>query len=376
MSPFDFLDPKQRAFREEVRAFLSAWPPINGFFDMATHEELDQLDELYRAMGERGWLSLSWPEEHGGAGLSPIYEYIVWNELAYLRLGRPPVASGIVAKGIMRYGTERQRAEFLPAIRAGKITFGLGYSEPEAGSDLASLRTRATADGDHYVVNGEKRWTGYGHHADYLWLLCRTGAQESRGRGLSLLIVDRRSPGIEIRPLPTMAGEQLNEIRFVDVRVPRENLVGEENGAWAIIGELLAVERHNQFPTNRLRRDFDDIVAFAEAVGLTTDPLVRSRLAELDVQVCEAEALGWLLLDTAEKGRSGVVEAAASKLLLSQACQDVARAALDFGGPESIVVGTMPEFLWRQSISETIAGGTSEIMRGIIARQHLGLAGT
>ena len=155
----------------------------------------DDQRRLYRALGERNWLALAWPEEAGGLGWPPVYEFILWDELAYARAARPPIGSGIVAKTIIAHGTDEQKQRFLPGLRTGELFFSLGYSEPEAGSDLGGLRTRAVRDGDHYVVNGEKRWTSAAHRADFLWLLCRTGTLESRARGLTLLIVDRHIGG-------------------------------------------------------------------------------------------------------------------------------------------------------------------------------------
>ena len=175
------LAPEEEAFRSEVVEFLAGHGPVDGFFfHEAEHDTA--VRALYRALGERGWLSLSWPVEAGGKALAPVYEFVLWDEMAYARAARPPLGSGIVAKTIIRYGTDDQRERFLPGLRAGTTFFSLGYSEPEAGSDLAGVRTRAVRDGDHYVLTGEKRWTSGGHRADYLWVLCRTGTLESHSR--------------------------------------------------------------------------------------------------------------------------------------------------------------------------------------------------
>lgn len=368
------FSPEEEAFRDEVRAFLGGYQALNGFFDREA-DEGRAVDDLYRAMGARGWLSLAWPPEAGGMGRSPTYEFILWDEMAYARAARPPLGAGIVAKTIIARGTEDQKARFLPGIRAGEISFSLGYSEPEAGSDLASVRTRAVREGDAYVVNGEKRWTSGGHRNDYLWLLCRTGTAESRSRGLTLLIADRRSPGISISPIPALDGSRFNEIRLDGVRVPVENRVGPEDGAWDLIVESLAIERHVQFPPKRLVRDLEDVVAWVREAGLASDPLVRHRLADLAVEVEEVQALALLVVEAVQRGRAGVVEAACNKLAGTETCQRIARAALDFGAPQALVRGTTVEYLWRESISETIGGGTSEVMRGVIARNALGLSG-
>ncbi len=359
-------------FRREVRDFLDDYADTDGFFHHeGDHHEATQ--RLYRALGERNWLALAWPTEAGGEGKHPLYEFVLWDEMARYRAARPPLGSGIVAKTIIAAGTEEQKARFLPGLRTAEISFSLGYSEPEAGSDLAGLRTRAVRDGDVYRVTGEKRWTSGGHRADYLWVLCRTGPQEDRGRTLTILIVDRRSPGITISPIPTATGERFNEVRFDDVEVPVANRVGEENGGWRLIGESLATERHVQFSPARVAQDFDDLVSWLREHGLTDDPVVRHRLSETAVLVAEVEAHALAMLEAVQDGRDAAVEAAANKLAGTEAAQAVARVAGDLGAPESVVAGPRLEFLWRQSICETIGGGTSEIMRGVIAAQGLGL---
>jgi alkylation response protein AidB-like acyl-CoA dehydrogenase len=338
---------EEEAFRREVRRFLENHRDLDGFF--VQDSKWDAVKAFFQALGERGWLSLVWPEEVGGLGKSPIYEYILWDECAYARAARPPLSAGVVAKTLIRHGTEEQKARWLAGIRSGDLHFSLGYSEPEAGSDLASVRTRAERQGDAYRVSGEKCWTSYARHSDHLWCLCRTGEPGSRGRGLSLLIVDLRAPGVKVGLLPTLDDEAM--------------------------AEALADERHVQFPPARLRRDLDDVVAWVRAHGLAGDAFVRRTLADLAVDVKEAEMHALRVLETIVKGRSGVVEAAANKVAQSVVCQKIARAALDFGAPESLVTGTPIEFLWRQSMWETIGGGTSEIMRGVVAKQGLGLAG-
>ncbi|MEN8183606.1 MAG: acyl-CoA dehydrogenase family protein, partial [Myxococcota bacterium] len=365
------LAPEEQAFREEVRAFLGGWRDLEGFFFQGRH--WDRTHAFFRALGERGWLSLGWPVSAGGEGRAPIYEYLLWDEAGFARAARPPLSAGIVAKTLARHGTPEQRGRWLPSIRSGETHFSLGYSEPEAGSDLTSLRTRAERRGDAYVVRGEKCWTSYAQDADHLWLLCRTGTPESRGEGLTLLIVDLHAPGVTVSPLPTLDDEQLNEVRLEDVEVPVADRIGPEDGAWKLMAEALADERHIQFPPGRLRRDLEDLVGWVRDQGLARDPHAQHTLADLAVEVRECEMLALRVVDAMGKGRSGAVEAAANKVAQSVACQRLARAALDLGGAEALVRGTRVEFLWRQSIWETIGGGTSEIMRGIVARQALGL---
>ncbi len=363
----------EEVFRAEVVAFLEDYRGLDGFF-LQGHK-WERVKALFRAMGARGWLSLAWPRDRGGLAKPPSYEYILWDEVAYARAARNPLSAGIVAKTILRYGSDAQQQRWLPPIRSGELHFSLGYSEPEAGSDLASVRTRAERRGDVYVVNGQKCWQSYAQDMDYLWLLARTGTPESRGRGLTLLIVDLRAPGVRVAPLPTLDGDQLNEVHLEGVEVPVSQRIGPEEGAWSIMAEALADERHIQFPPKRERRDLEEVAAFARQVGLDRDPHVRRTLADLCVEVLEAEMYGLRVLDAMQKGRPAVVEAAANKVVHSVLCQRIARAALDFGGPEALVEGARTELLWRQSLWETIGGGTSEVLRGVVARHGLGLAG-
>ncbi len=259
-----FSEPDE-AFRADVRALLAEFRDLDGYFRMGTN--WSRVTAFFRALGARGWLSLG----------SPSREYILWDEAAYARTARAPLDAGIVAKSIARYGDDAQRRAWLPRIHRGECWFSLGYSEPEAGSDLAALRTRAERDGDAYVLRGEKCWTSYAEHTDWLWTLARTGAADSRGRGLSLFIIDLHEPGVCVEPLPLLDGEQLNAIRLDGVRVPLARRIGPENGAWKIIGEALADERHVQFPPGRLRRDLEEVVAFLRASGRGADPVVQPR---------------------------------------------------------------------------------------------------
>jgi alkylation response protein AidB-like acyl-CoA dehydrogenase len=362
---------EEEAFRAEVRSFLEPYRDLDGFFGQG--HKWPQVRQLFCEMADRGWLSLAWPEDVGGLAKGPSYEFILWDEVAYARAARNPLSAGIVARTLIRYGNSEQKQRWLPPIRSGELHFSLAYSEPEAGSDLASVRVRADRDGDAYVVTGQKCWQSYAQDMDYLWLLARTGSQESRGRGLSLFICDIHAPGVTVRPLPTLDDDQLNEVHFDAVRVPSENLVGPEDGAWAIMGEALADERHIQFPPGRVRRDLEEMVDWLRRAGLAADPVVRRTLADLAVEVLEVEMHGLRVLDKVQRGQPAVVEAAANKIVHTVVCQKIARAVVDLGGPEALVIGARPELLWRQSMWETIGGGTSEVMRGVVAKQGLGL---
>lgn len=372
--PSGLRTPALEAFREEVAAFLSDWSGLEGFFHQ--DREWERVRSFYRALGARGWLALGWPESEGGLGGSPLQEFLLWDEIAYRRIARPPLGAGIVAKTLIRAGTDAQKRRWLPPIRSGEVHFSLGYSEPEAGSDLAAVRTRAVREGDAYVVTGEKCWTSYAQHADHLWLLCRTGSQEEKGAGVTLLIVDLDAPGVEVRPLPTLDGEQLHAVHLGGVRVPAERRVGPEGGAWKLMSAALADERHVQFPPRRLRRDLEEVAAWLSRPGAGGAPArARHALAELAAEVREAEVLALQVAEAAERGRDAAVLAAANKLAHTETAQHIARVALDLGGAAALAADAPVEFLWRQSLWETIGGGTSEVMRGVVARAGLGLGG-
>jgi alkylation response protein AidB-like acyl-CoA dehydrogenase len=358
------------AFAAEVDALLASHPvgPLQYFKGRG-----GPLRELYRELGSRGWLSVSWPVEHGGGGRPLRWEYTLWNRLAYHRTSRPELGATIMARVLMRHGTPSLQAELLPSIRSGSVCFALGYSEPEAGSDLASVRTRATPDGAGYRVDGEKVWTSEAHHAEYLWCLCRTGEQAERGRALTLLVIDLNAPGVTVRPIPTIDGHHVNQVTLEGVTVPAGRRVGEESGAWRIVTEGLAAERHLQFLPGRVRRDLEDLVSLCRRSEVMAQPGVRERLAELCARVIAAEACALAGVAEADAGGVSATTAAATKLLGSQLAQDIARAAYELCGTAALDATQTVELLWRESFMETIAGGSTEMLLGVIAREALQL---
>jgi alkylation response protein AidB-like acyl-CoA dehydrogenase len=367
-----FLEDGERSFRQEVRDYLAATAgqrdPLQFY-----KERGESTQAIYRALGERGWLSQCWPEKFGGLGRPPAYEFILWDELAYARAARVAMGPGVVAKTLMRYGTDDQRERFLPSLRLSRQTFALGYSEPEAGSDLGGVRTRARRDGDVYRVTGEKRWTSDAHISSHLWLLARTGALEDRARGLSLFMLDLHAPGVEIRPIGLLDGHRINEVRLDDVPVAAADRVGDENAAWPIMREVLAMERHLQVLPGRLRRDYEDLLAWATEDGAVRDPEVRRRLADIAAGLAEVEAMTVRLVYNVSSGRESELDAASAKLLGTTLIQRIARLPSEMGYESSVIKGGIFEFLWREVIHETLSGGSVEVMRGLIARRALSL---
>lgn len=364
---------EEEVFRAEVISVLRDGGNVKGFFPRA---DKAAMRAVYKKLADRNWLALSWPLEYGGAEKPLSYDYILWDEMAYARAGRPTLGAGIVARTIMRFATPEQKAAWLPKIRKDEVKFVLGYSEPEAGSDLASLRTRAELKGCDYIVNGQKIWTSNAQDADYIWLLCRTGTLESRGRGLTLMIVDARSAGIEMHNGRHLDGHAYSQVFYRDVVVPQENRIGPENGAWKMMSAALADERHVQFTGKRVRRDFEDAVAWLVKHGLHKEPAVRSKLVALRVRVAEAEALCLQVLSDVRNGKDAGVSAAANKVTHTDVIQAIARFVMDVGGSDALIRSEPdnPEGMWRQTMIESVGGGTSEIMKSIVARQELGLA--
>ncbi|TYB42427.1 acyl-CoA dehydrogenase family protein [Actinomadura chibensis] len=361
------------AFRAEVRALLDgmgdALDPRQFF-----HGRGGATRDLYRELGRRGWLSLGWPGEDGAVPATLAHEFALWDELAHARAARPDLAAGIVAKTLVVHGTEYQKARFLPGIALGDVSFALGYSEPEAGSDLRAVRTRAVRDGDVYRVTGEKRWTSDAHHSDYLWLLCRAEGVAG-GDPHTLLILDLRAPGVDIRPIETIDGHRLNEVFLDGVVVPVTDRVGAEGQAWSLIREALAVERHLMVLPGRVRRDLESLLGWAREHGFLGDPLLLDRVEQLTVDVQAVEVLAAEALARALDGADCTAEAARVKLVGSRATQEIARAALELGYLEATRRDDDLAFLWRESMMETLAGGSSEIMRGVLARAEFGLGG-
>ncbi len=366
------LDAGEVAFRDEVRAYLvSTAPerdPLQIFRDRGPRTRA-----LYGALGELGWLAIAWPPEFGGGGRPPVFEFILWDELAYARAARLDIGPTVVAKTLMRHGTRAQQDRFLPDLRLGLKGYALGYSEPEAGSDLPGLRVMAVRDGDRYRITGEKRWTSDAHHSDFIWLLARTGTSEQRARGLSLFIVEAHSPGISISPIPTLDGHQVNEVRFDTVEVPLANRIGPENGAWPMMREALAEERHLQVLPGRIRRDLEDLAAWAEASGSLTDPDLQLRLGEFRTGLHEVEAMAVSLVADELGGDERDVLAAAAKLVGTSLLQRIARTPIELGYDEQAIEGSLFEFLWRECVVETIGAGTTEMMLDIVSRRGLKL---
>ena len=367
------LEPEEANFGREVAAFCREWTtkadPLQYFRGRGGTAR-----QIYLDLGARGWLSLCWPKTAGGEGRAPIYEFLLWDALAYYRLARPDLGSGLVARAIVSCGSEEQKVRWLPKLAAGRLCFALGYSEPGAGSDLTGLMTKAEPDGDHYAVTGEKCWTSDADNADLLWTLCRTGPPEQRSRGLTMLVIDLRAPGVTIRLIPTIDGHHLNQIFLDGVRVPVSDRVGPESGAWSMIRANLALERHLQLLPGRVRRDLEELESRISPRHRQVGTLVAETLNGLWQRLRQVEAGSIATVGEMTRGGEAVAEAARTRLLGATLAQDVARVGLELLGPDACADGDPAAFLWTQSFMETIAGGSTEMMLNILGRRSLALA--
>ena len=387
---FQFSE-KEEAFRDEVTVFLkkelpSDWKGIR----MGTEADEDFEFELHmrKRLAEKNWLALAWPKEHGGAGADVMHQMIFAEEMAYHRApGRDGFGVGMIGPSIMVHGTDEQKTEHLGRIARGEVVWCQGYSEPGSGSDLASLQARAVRDGDDYVVNGQKVWTSSAHRADWIFMLARTDPNAPKHRGITYLLVDMKSPGIDVRPLINMANShEFNEVYFNDVRVPARNILGEENRGWYAAMTTLDFERSQIASAATNLRLLEDMVGYLRQLKVRgtsplDNPLLRHKIADLAVgiEVCRMHAyrVGWMQ----HKGMVPNMEASMGKLFASELTQRVARTLVEILGmpaqlttkePRAPMSGRISHG-YLASISNTIAAGTSEIMRNVIATRGLGL---
>ncbi|MCW7536357.1 acyl-CoA dehydrogenase family protein [Aquabacterium sp. A7-Y] len=391
---------EEQAFREEVRSFVREHLDENIRHKVHNGLHLTKQDHVswQRALHARGWGAPGWPKEFGGPGWGPVQQYIFDEECA--AGGAPrliPFGLKMVAPVIMAFGNAAQQQRFLPKIASAEEWWCQGYSEPGAGSDLASLRTRARRDGDHYVVNGQKTWNTLGQHADWIFCLVRTDTEVKPQRGISFLLIDMKSPGITVRPIITLDGaHEVNEVWFEDVRVPVENLVGEENQGWTYAKFLLGHERTNIAGIGIAKRELarlKRIAAIERKRGrpLIEDPLFAARLAELEIELMALELTNLRVLSAEAQKRAPGPEASILKIkgteiqqgiteLLVQAVGPYAlpfrREALEAGwqddpiGP-SHAVSLAANYLNMRKLS--IYGGSNEIQKNIISQRLLGL---
>jgi alkylation response protein AidB-like acyl-CoA dehydrogenase len=373
----------QARFRARLREWLRAQvsPTRSGAPRVWAAEDLRAWS---KALHEAGYAGLTWPAAHGGRGLSPAYQAIYAEESA---LAEAPdhvnvIGLGMVGPTIVSYGTAEQQGTFLPRILSGETILCQGFSEPDAGSDLASVRTRARADGDGYVLNGEKVWSSYAHLADFCLLLARTDPDAPKHKGLTCFLLDMRTRGVEVRPLRQLSGDtDFNQIILTDVVVPASAVLGPVGEGWRVALTTLAHERgtFGITLTARLAVQLDRLAQTARTLGADTDPVVRRELADLHVQLQGLRFTGYRALSALERTGEPGPESSILKLRWSQANQRVAALALRLLGSAASADGD--DAFWHgywqhqrmRTRANSIEGGTSEILRGIVAERVLGL---
>jgi alkylation response protein AidB-like acyl-CoA dehydrogenase len=379
--------PEQEALRRELREYFAilmtperraALQSGGDYGDGVVYKE------VVKQMGSDGWLTLGWPVEYGGKGGSALDQLIFTDEASVAGAPVPFLTINTVGPTIMRYGTEEQRAFFLPKIAAGELHFAIGYSEPSAGTDLASLRTRAVHDGEDYVINGQKMWTSLIQYADYVWLACRTDPEAKRHKGLSMIIVPTDAPGFSWTPVHTMSGPTTSATYYEDVRVPRSNVVGEENKGWSLITNQLNHERVALTSAAPVMTALREVREWAQNTKLPDgrrvidQEWVQVHLARIHARVQFLRLMNWRI---ASGGSVGPADASATKVFGTEFSTEAYRLLTEVLGangtvrlnsPAAVVHGRI-ERMARASLILTFGGGTNEIQRDIIAMVGLGL---
>ena len=395
------LNPEEQAFRQEVLEFLEEHlsPTVRRASRLSTGVFVDPpwSKEWHSALSEKGWITHAWPQEYGGCGWTPVQRYIYESEAA--RQGAPavaPMAIGLVGPVICEFGTDWQKEHYLPRIRSGEDYWCQGFSEPGAGSDLSSLKTKAVRDGDDYIVSGEKTWTTHAHFANMIFALVRTSQEEKQQNGISFLLIDMDTPGLTVSPIITIAGDhEVNQVHFDNVRVPATNLVGEEGKGWSYAKYLLEFERGGGAPSTRSRMALERYKTILRNEAGDTpgkrmidEKDVQLRLGQLAARVIALETLDMRQVARRQsKGRPGATSSIV-KTLGAELLQAIEKAsmealgshglpAMEIEGPDFVVSNQspVPEHGWAISgrhlngLAGTIFGGASEIQREIISKE-------
>lgn len=385
------------AFRHEVRKFLAEHLPQDLAGKVRTGKTLEKADmERWHAiLNARGWLAITWPKAHGGTGWTPVERHIFEEECCLHHAPRiVPFGLNMLGPVLLKFGSEAQKAAILPRILSGEDWWCQGYSEPGAGSDLASLKTRAVREGDHYVINGQKTWTTLGQHANKIFCLVRTRTDGKPQEGISFLLVDLATPGVEMRPIRLIEGGfEVNEVFFTDARVPAENLVCEENAGWTIAKYLLTHERTNIAGVGFSAEAFQALLSLARdqrrgGKRLIDDPLFAARLAEIEIELEAMKITNLRMLSEAQRTGAPGPQSSMLKVkgtVIRQALNDLTRRALgpaaapfpseDLEGNEALVppeaAGAAAAYFNNRKLS--IFGGSNEIQRNILAKTVLEL---
>ncbi|GAA3150278.1 acyl-CoA dehydrogenase family protein [Planomonospora alba] len=373
----------QRRLRTELRSYFASLLPEEER-RRAGEEGVggERFREVVRRLGADGWLGIGWPAEYGGQGRSAEDQYVFFDEVQRAGLPFPFVTVNTVGPTLMRHGTEEQRRRYLPGILSGDVVFAVGYTEPDAGTDLASLTTRAVRDGDELVIDGGKVFTSGANTADHIWLACRTNPGAPRHEGISILIVPTDAPGFSWSPIRTVGGMVVTATYYSGVRVPASAVVGEVDGGWKLITTQLNHERIGLAALGgRMIRLWEDVVAWAGENGALDVPWVRQDLARAHARLEAMRLLNWKMAGAAERGVLSGADAGAAKVYGTETHIHVQRTLSGILGaagrirPESpgAALAGQIEQLSRQGIVNTFGGGVNEVLRDMVATQGLSL---
>jgi len=380
------LTPEQRALQAEVRAyFAKLMTPERRAALVGGEAGGEAYRELILEIGRDRWLGVGWPEEYGGRGFTPFEQYIFWDEANTAGVPLPLVTLNTVGPTIMHYGTDEQKDYFLPKIVAGELHFAIGYSEPGAGTDLASIRTKAVRDGDEYVINGQKIWTTGGHDADWVWLACRTDPEAPKHKGISIILVPTTSPGFKHSPIWVLGGGHTNATFYEDVRVPVTNVMLAENAGWKLITNQLNHERVALGPAGKIDRQLQSVREWAagevlpDGTRVIDQEWVQLSLARVHAVVEAMRLMNWKVASGA--GDLNPADASAMKVLGTEEQVTCVRRLMEIVGAYSTITDGAPgavlhgqlEQAYRSAPVGTFGGGVNEVQREIIQMAGLGM---
>ncbi|MFN0095914.1 MAG: acyl-CoA dehydrogenase family protein [Dehalococcoidia bacterium] len=378
--------PEALAFEKEVRTFLDAEWPAEMRSRGAEGDNYDAERGFRKKLAAKGWLTMAWPEEYGGQRRTFEEMYLFQEACNYVGAPKATVAVQQVGPVLMQFGTDEQRERFLPPIARGDVEFALGYTEPDSGTDLASLQLRAVRDGDSYVLNGIKRFTSSAHRSEYVWLAARSDPAAPKHKGISMFLVDLKTPGITVKPIWTLAGYRTNEVYYADVVVPRTALVGEENRGWYYAAHALDHERVSIFTVSSVRAVWDSLYRWAQTpdagAGKPWDrDQVKITLSTFKVELEVLQLLSYRILGMLKRGEHPNYEASIVKIFSTEMMQRLQNAGiklLGLGGQLTpfearAPIGGRIENGYRSAVMPTFGAGSNEVMRNIIAQRGFGL---
>ncbi|HMJ14789.1 MAG TPA: acyl-CoA dehydrogenase family protein [Polyangiaceae bacterium] len=377
---------EQQDLKAELRRYFATLISKELEDEIATLESGGPLyHRALQRMGRDGWLGIGWPREYGGQGRPAIEQFIFFDEVQRAGFPIPLLTLNTVGPTLMKYGSDAQRQRLLPRILEGTLHFSIGYTEPQAGTDLASLTTRAERDGDHYVVNGQKVFTSLADHADYIWLACRTDPNAPKHAGISILMVDTRLPGVSIQPIRTLGDNRTSTTFYENVRVPADMLVGPENAGWKLITNQLNHERVSLFTAGIVERFLEETLAWARSTRTAEGqrvidlPWVQMNLARVHAGTDILRLMNWRQCWNIERGGLPPQEASTVKLFGSEFYVESSRLLMEIlgeagtlqrGSPGAALKGRLERY-YRSTLVLTFGGGTNEIQRDIVAMAGL-----